>query len=196
MLFASVKHNIAEVVKGLNDVAKTQLPFAIAKGLTDTAKEVRIKMTDALPNQFDKPTPFTMRAFGYTPATKARQIATVFVRHEQLKYLQFQIDGGVRSPARRALLIPKGVRLNQYGNMTRGAIKKLLSRPDVFSGKVDGVPGIYQRKGGKVILLVAYADQVKYRRRYPFAEIGQRAVSKAFDGHFSAAIAKAVATMR
>ncbi|MGT2507900.1 hypothetical protein [Cupriavidus basilensis] len=196
MLTFSVKHNIADVKKTLDDVAKKQLPFAIAKGLTLTAKAVGGKLTEALPRQLDKPTPFTMRAFGTTSATKARLLATVFIKPDQWKYLKFQVDGGERRPAKRAVLVPEGVRLNQYGNMPKGAIRKLLARAGVFSGTVDGVAGIYQRKGAKVVLLVKYADRVRYKRRFPFAEIGERSVTKQFRPILDQALADALATMR
>ncbi|MFL9926012.1 hypothetical protein PQR62_17175 [Herbaspirillum lusitanum] len=115
MLFASVSHNIGEQAKSLKASAK-QIPFAAAKGLTATAKDAQGKLTSALPNQLDRPTPFTMKAFGIEPATKQKLYAKVFVKQDQLKYLGFQIAGGVRTPVRRALVVPKGVRLNQYGN--------------------------------------------------------------------------------
>ncbi len=195
MIFAGVKHNIREQAAKLKASAK-QLPFATAKGLTATAKDAESKLTSALPKQLDRPTPFTMKAFAVEPATKQKLYAKVYVRPDQEKYLDFQIGGGVRTPARRALVIPKAVRLNQYGNMTKGALKKLMARPDVFSGKVDGVAGIYQRKGNKVTLLIGYAEQVRYKRRFPFEQIGRRAIRNGFDKNFAAAVAAAMATAK
>jgi hypothetical protein len=200
MLSMSVKSNVDEVRKNLTDIAKKQLPFAIAKGLTDTAKEARGVLTQALPRQLDRPTPFTMRAFAITPATKTKLYAKVFVRADQWKYLTYQFEGGDRMPTRRALVLPKNLKLNQYGNMQRRAIKQLLAKKNVFSGVVDGVPGIYQRKqfasGTGVQLLIGYADKVRYRRRYPFKEIAQRSVSKSFNRNFQRALDEALASAR
>ncbi|QKL71445.1 hypothetical protein HI806_09205 [Ralstonia solanacearum] len=196
MLAFSVKHNIADVQRTLSKAAKQQLPFAIAKGLTQTAKATQDKLTSALPRQLDKPTPFTMRAFGVTAATKQRQLATVFIKPDQWKYLKYQVEGGVRRPAKRAVIVPESMRLNQYGNMPKGAVRKLLAKAGVFSGTVDGVAGIWQRKGGRAVLLVKYADKVVYKRRFPFADIGERSVAAVFGPIFNQALADALATMR
>ncbi|TCS37473.1 hypothetical protein EDC30_104277 [Paucimonas lemoignei] len=200
MMSMSVKSNVDAVRKNLTDIAKKQLPFAVAKGLTATAKDTQGVLTEALPRQLDRPTPFTMRAFAITPATKSKLYAKVFVKPDQWKYLTYQFEGGDRKPTGRALVLPKNVKLNQFGNMQRRAIKQLLAKKNVFSGVVDGVPGIYLRKqfasGTGVQLLVGYADQVRYRKRYPFQAIAQRSVSKAFDRNFKRALDEALASAR
>ncbi len=127
MVPISIRTNIAEVKKTLSDVAKTQLPFAIARALTDTAKDVQRLLTAALPRQLDRPTPFTMRAFAVTPATKKTLTSKVYIKPDQWKYLKLQVEGGVRKPSKRALILPKSLKLNQYGNMPRAAVKRLLA---------------------------------------------------------------------
>jgi len=199
MSTGSIRSNIQAVRNTLNDVAKRQLPFAIARALTATAKDVQGVLTTALPRQLDKPTPFTMKAFAVTPATKQSLTAKVYIKPAQWKYLRYQIEGGVRKPNKRVLIVPKAIRLNQYGNMQRGAIKKLLTKAKVFSGTIDGVSGIYERKGrgqGSMQLVVGYSDKVAYRKRYPFKEIAHRAVPKLFDRHFRVSMAAALASMR
>jgi hypothetical protein len=195
MIFASVKHDLLANALKFKKAGK-QLPFGIAKGLTATAKDAQAALGKALPENLDRPTPFTMKAFGVEPATKQKQYAKVFIKDDQEKYLQYQVAGGTRTPARRAVVVPKGVRLNQYGNMTRGAIKKLLARKDVFSGKVKGVAGIYQRKGTHVHLIVSYADRVQYKKRFPFGDIGQAAVKASSAKNLIAAIDAALASAR
>jgi len=196
VLTVSVKHSIADVRKTLDNIAQKQMPFAIAKALTQTAKAVAGMESKALPGELDKPTPFTMRAFGTMPATKQRLIATVFIKREQWKYLRYQVEGGERRPAKRAVVIPEGLRVNQYGNMPKGAIRKLLSKPGVFSGKVNGVPGIYQRKGRSVVLLIKYVDQANYKRRFDFVGIGEQAIAAEFGAIFGRALAGALASAR
>jgi hypothetical protein len=196
MLSVSVRTNIDAVNKSLSDVLKTQMPFAIAKALTATAKDTQAQLVAALPRQLDKPTPFTLRAFGVRPATKRSHKAVVYVKPDQWKYLRYQFDGGVRTPDKRALIVPQKLRLNKYGNMPRGAIKRLLAKQGYFSGTINGVPGIYQRKGKVTQLVAAYADKVAYKKRYPFQEIGQRAVAKTFGKNFEAALQQALSTRR
>ncbi|WP_431477803.1 hypothetical protein [Massilia eburnea] len=200
MLSISVQTNVDAVRKNLTDIAKKQLPFAVAKGLTATAKDVQGKLAQALTQHIDRPTPFTLRAFAVTPATKSKPYASVFVRPDQWKYLTYQFDGGDRRPTGRALVLPKSVKLNQFGNMQRRAIKQLLAKKNVFSGVVSGVPGIYLRKrspaGNGLKLLIGYAQQARYRSRYPFKELAERSVAKAFDRNLQRAIDDALATAR
>ena len=48
-----------------------QVQYATAVALTDTAKDVRLAEMAAMPQQIDRPSPFTLRGIGYTPASKA-----------------------------------------------------------------------------------------------------------------------------
>lgn len=200
MLSISVKSNVDAVRKNLTDIAKKQLPFAVAKGLTATAKAAQGELARSLPTQLDRPTPFTMRAFAVKPATKSMPVASVFVRPDQWKYLTYQFEGGDRKPTGRALVMPKSVKLNQFGNMQRRAIKQLLARKGVFSGVVNGVPGIYLRKkyatGAGLQLLVGYANQARYRSRYPFREIAEGAINATFNRNLQRALDEALSSAR
>lgn len=200
MFSISVKSNVDAVRKNLTDIAKKQLPFAVAKGLTATAKDAQSELARALPTQLDRPTPFTMRAFAVKPATKSMPVASVFVRPDQWKYLTYQFEGGDRKPLGRALVMPKSVKLNQFGNMQRRAIKQLLAKKNVFSGVINGVPGIYLRKksvtGTSLQLLVGYANQARYHRRYPFREIAEGAISATFNRYLQRALDEALASAR
>lgn len=200
MFTISVKSNVDAVRKNLTDIAKKQLPFAVAKGLTATAKDAQAQFARALPTQLDRPTPFTMRAFAVKPATKSMPVASVFVRPDQWKYLTYQFEGGDRKPPGKALVMPKSVKLNQFGNMQRRAIKQLLAKKNVFSGVVNGVPGIYMRKksatGTGLQLLVGYANQARYRSRYPFREIAEGAISATFNRNLQRALDEALSSTR
>jgi hypothetical protein len=66
----------------------------------------------------------------------------------------------------------------------------------VFSGKVRGVAGIWQRTARGLLLLVAYAPKATYRKRFPFYEIRQRVALQRIKPNFEAAWAQAVATAR
>lgn len=107
--------------------------------------------------------------------------------------MHWQVEGGTRFPARRAIPVPIGVRLNKFGNMPRRKLQTLLSKPNVFSGKVKGVAGLWERKRrGGVKLLVAYEPQARYRKRFPFHRIVDRHVQRTFDREFSKAFREAV----
>ena len=151
---------------------------------------------DEMPRVFDRPTPFTLRAVGYRPATKANLTAEVFIRQAQAQYLDLQIKGGIERPKRRALLKPVGLPLNVYGNMTRGAIKRLLAKKNTFSGEVNGRGGIWQRTRGGLKLMVRYKSEQAVKPRLDFFGIGKKVIERKFNANFDAALRQALATAR
>jgi hypothetical protein len=126
-----------------------QVSYATAVALTRTAQDAQQALTAELSRTFDRPSPFTLRGVAIKAATKQNLAATVFLRERQADYLAIQITGGSRRPLRRALLLPRNIGLDQYGNIPRGVISRLLARKDVFSGTVRGIPGIWQRVSAK-----------------------------------------------
>ncbi|MCK4499522.1 hypothetical protein KAU11_03445 [Candidatus Babeliales bacterium] len=121
-----------------------QTRFAGALAATNTAKIVREGLKDEMRDSFDRPTPFTINAFYIRAAKKADKIPTAKVEIKDSPsryYLKAQIHGGSRYRKRtehlltNAGILPRGqyvvpgrgVRLNKYGNMTRGQIQRMLS---------------------------------------------------------------------
>ena len=197
MIQFTVKDDIDRVLRGLDERFRRQVPFATAKALTDTAKDVQRDLTAALPRVFDRPTPFTLRAIGITPANKATLTSRVFIRDIQRGYLELEVAGGVRTPKKRALVLPAGLDRNAYGNIPRGKIKSLLARKDVFSGSVRGVGGVWQRtKQGGLKLLVSYEPRATYKPRFAFAGIAQVTIERRLIPNLRAALAAAIATAR
>jgi len=196
MISISVKADIDRFARDLDRQYVKQLPFATAKALTDTAKDVQAAETKALPEVFDRPTPFTMRAFAIRAARKNNLTATIYVRPIQAGYLRLEIEGGTLQPKKRALVLPTDLPTNQYGSIPKGAVRRLLARPDVFSGKVRGVAGIWQRTPRGLLLLISYAPRATYRKLFPFYEIGERVAKQRIEPNFRKAWAQAVATAR
>lgn len=194
MLSFLVKDNIDAVVRQVEAKFARQVPFATAKALTDTARDVQRAIVDQLPTVFDRPTPFTQRGVGITYATKSTLTSRVFLRDIQREYLRIQVTGGTRSPKKVALVVPSGIDLNAYGNIPRNKIKALLARKDVFSGKVRGVGGIWQRTNGRLRLLVAYEPKATYERRFPFGAIARQTIERRLLPNFRAALAQAIGT--
>lgn len=195
------------VVKNLN--------FGVARGLTATAKFASEKMQQQLSTIFDRPTPFTQRAIGFQSASKGKLEARVFVRDVQAQYLQMQETGGVRRrmPG-KPITLAVGQRLNQYGNISRGAIARQRQRDDVFfaSGRDSRTshlpPGLYQRKKagvrkrkgvkgkGQLKLLVAYEPEGKYKPRFRFQERVTKIAQAKLRANIETSIAEAMRTMR
>jgi hypothetical protein len=211
--------------RAIQQKVQRNLNFGIARGLTNTAKFAAAKLEQQLPAIFDRPTPFTRRAIGFQSATKAKLEARVFVRDQQAMYLMRQEQGGLRTPQPGSPInIAVGQRLNQYGNISRGAIAKLRAKPNVFVSKGTGqtkhlAPGIYERldvrskkglgskRGRKVTtgrgkhktrlnMLVAFERQAKYQPRFRFAERVTKIARDTVKPEIEASIAQAMATMR
>lgn len=185
----------------LSSVGKKQLPYATARALTWTAKDVSQALSAELDQFLDRPTPFTRRAFGTIRATKRRLRAYVFIKDVQAEYLKYAINGGTRAPRGKAIGVPSSnMRLNKYGNMPRGRLQKLLSDPRNFSGTIKGVPGIWRRTGGKrnpgVKLLVAWEPKASYRRRYPFRRRVRHHARRMYPENFRHSFAQAMRSAR
>lgn len=167
--------NFRDFTRHLNKVEKRQVPFAISLTLNGIAGDIEKNTGKSLSRRLDRPTPFTLRGLFKRRATKRDLAATVGFKPVQAGYLEKQETGGERLPKGRALVVPVGLRLNKYGNMPKDAVRRMLARPDVFSGVVNGVAGIWQRKKGRkgaggLKLLVAYARKARYQKRLGFQD--------------------------
>lgn len=109
--------------------AEKQVAFAASKALNSTAREVQKGIPGVLAQSLDRPTPFTTseKATFVRPATKSKLEAEVVFKDRQASYLRYQLEGGVRAPARKALRLPSAIGLNQYGNLPKGVIQQLVS---------------------------------------------------------------------
>lgn len=196
------------LVRHFNDVGARQLPFAMALALTRTAQAMQTDEKIELRHAFDRPTPFTVNSVFMRAATKKKLEAFVFLRDEAssgtppVKYLVPEVYGGRRRVKRfeRALqsagilrsdqlTVPgKETKLNQYGNITGGAITAMLSAVrgssdplqnrrrgssgkkkarQFFAGNIrksgsafgsSGVGGIFERKGKGVVPFLLFVQ--------------------------------------
>jgi hypothetical protein len=205
MIALSVRADLKGLSKDLTALERTQLPYATALALTATAKAVQAGETAALSEVFDRPTPFTQRAFGVKGATKATLTAVVFAKDIQAEYLSPFAEGSARQQLRgkRGLPVPKNLRPNQYGNLPRGTLGRLRGRKDVFFGAVktrtgETVSGVWQRPGkrGGLKLLLRWTSGVELHQNLHYRERAAKIVAATFPGAMRAALARAIATIR
>ncbi|MEQ3631583.1 MAG: hypothetical protein ABNG97_09775 [Sulfitobacter sp.] len=195
----NAESNAADLDRALSDAARRQMPFATARALSVTARNVADFEKTRMASILDKPTPFTLRGVYSYGASKSRPVAEVGIKKIQAQYLQRVVAGGTRRPEGRALLVPVGIRLNKYGNIPRRAVARLMARPDTFSGRVKGVAGIWQRPKhwrGSPKLLVRYEDKAEYSRKFEFQEIGIDYVRRHFPQELVRSLQQALATAR
>ena len=127
---------------------RKQIPFATAQALTSVARQIQDAQKTAIKRTFENPTPFTVNSVRSQGARKGNLTARVFVMDKAAAYLEPFEFGGQHKLNSRALLNPKNVRLNKYGNLGN---RKMDARKkdDTFIGEVKGVAGLWKRKKTK-----------------------------------------------
>jgi hypothetical protein len=209
-----VKGDLDRLSARLNWIQRDQIPFAASKSLNELAFRIA-KQT--MPKKADDTfeggaTNFTKRGFGYKKSNKRDLTALVFVNPAQKEYMKFMIEGGVRFPKKRAILVSTTQsKLNKFGNFPRGTVSKMLGdKAKFFSGVPKGQPekpaGIWERygrgskAGGQRIRIVAlYTQDAQYKPLFPFGTFGDQVVfarSGGFADLFQKNLAQALATAR
>ncbi|MEL7166682.1 MAG: hypothetical protein AAGL96_14520 [Pseudomonadota bacterium] len=198
-----IKSNIKEVQRGLNDVARSQIPFATAMAINDVLRDIKRNWEKRLRKSIDRPTRFTMQAFAIRRANKRTLSGAIFAKDIQEEYLQWLEEGGTRKPKRRAVLVPVRQRLNKYGNIPRRAVGRAIASPKTFSGAPKGKPraaGIYQRTGrgrnAGLKLLVHYADDATYKPRLRLIAGAAKTATARLPGAILRAVRRAVGSAR
>ncbi|WJI34536.1 hypothetical protein NDO58_08580 [Klebsiella sp. ZYC-1] len=123
-----------------------QIPFATAQAMTSVVREIAAAQKVALGRKLESPTPFTVNAVGSSGARKNNLRAKVYVRDIAAEYLEPFEFGGEHKLNSQALLNPKNIKLNKYGNMPRNKLSQLKAKPNVFVGEVSGVDAVWQRR--------------------------------------------------
>ncbi|MET3654713.1 hypothetical protein [Dyella japonica] len=220
----SVRSNLKNLQASLHALAYKQLPFATAQALNTLAQRVQVAETGQLKATFRHPKPFTVNSVARRGATKRTLTATVFIRPIAAAYLTPYEEGGVHVLAGRALLNPKNIPRDRYGQLPRTLLKRLKARPDIFIGAVKTthgiVNGVWQRplrrapatvrshsrttgamarganRSGTLKLLIRFGDALPVTQRLHFGSTAQKVIDRGFDAAFREAMAHAVASAR
>jgi hypothetical protein len=148
---------------------REQLPFAMALTLTWTARDMQEAEKRAMPQEYDRPTRFTVEGVFFKAATKTKLEAFVFLRNEAtkgtppVKYLAPGVYGGGRGAKRyekalrnigaikgNEVTVPaSGAKLNAYGNVSTGTIVQMLANlgANTLSGTNTPTGRGYKRRG-------------------------------------------------
>lgn len=207
-----LRPDLSNLGKGLDEVQRKQLPYALSLALTATAGHVGEGWQDEMRSGLDRPTPFTINSVGIVPARKTRLIATVYIKDIAANYLAPFVDGGPHFlGGKKGLLTPKNVALNAYGNLTKGKIAQLKAKSNVYVGALklrsgQVVNGVWQRPKAKgrsksagpahVKLLVRFSDPQDVTQRIPFQARAEAEFVNYFVAEFGDAFAHAMATSR
>lgn len=140
--------NITDLSDQLRTLRK-QIPFATAQAMTAVVRKIEDAQKVAMQRNLDNPTPFTVKSVKSRGARKSDLKAKVFVINTAAAYLEPFETGGVHKLNGSALLNPKDIKLNKYGNLPRNKISSLKSKENTFIGDISGVNGVWQRKKAK-----------------------------------------------
>ncbi|UPG89282.1 hypothetical protein L2Y96_18050 [Luteibacter aegosomaticola] len=202
----SVRSNLKQVSKQLSALAYKQLDFAASQAINDLAKQVAAAEKENIKATFEKPKPFTINAVGVKGSNKRNLTAVVFVRPVAAKYLAPYEEGGAHKLPGRALLNPKNIRLDQYGQLTRATLARLKARSDVFIGPVNtkngAVNGVWQRVRARrgqpagLKLLIRFGDALPVKKRLGYGDRARDVIDAGWKPAFDRAMARALATAR
>lgn len=205
----SVRADVKQLQRQLDVLAKQQIPFATMLAVNATAARVVKEETDALDKVFDRPTPFTKRAFTMIRARKSNLTAMVYAREIQARYLEpSEVGGPQYLGSGKKIRTPVDIKLDSYGNIPRGAIQRALAKPNVFVGHVNGVGGLWERlpvrgrgrkgaaPGQQLRLLVAFTRPKVVKTRLGYRERAVATARAYFSTAFQLAIKQALATAR
>ena len=140
--------NLTDLSNQLRTLRK-QIPFATAQAMTSVVRKIEDAQKVAMQRNLDNPTPFTVKGVKSRGARKSDLKAKVFVMNTAAAYLEPFETGGVHKLNGSALLNPKDIKLNKYGNLPRNKLSSLKSKENTFIGDISGVNGVWQRKKAK-----------------------------------------------
>ncbi|NWB92322.1 hypothetical protein [Pseudomonas agarici] len=215
MLRIDASTNVEELSKALRTLGSNQLPFAYALMATRLAMLVKKGELSVMRARLDRPTATTINSLYVKAAKKDNPEARTFFKDVWTSgvpadtYLQQAVKGGRRPHKRfeKALIakgimksgqyaIPASSALNQFGNVPRGTIMKILSglgaaetvsgvqanatgskrskrkgnAQKYFAGDVEGTQGIWERKK------TAFGDAVRPVFIFSDSEPGYRVI--------------------
>jgi len=189
-----------------------QFRKAAAVATTRVAWDVREALMQGMQESFDRPTPFTMRAWRVESAraTGEQVEAVVWAAPQQAKYLFWQIEGGQRRTkgfeakmglhsGEVALPTSQATR-DAYGNMPLSFIKRVAGDKNtagtakrffVGTPKGNGRPeGVWARVGNnnRLVPLMLFANEAEYQERFDASAIAGRTVDARFESQLMRAL--------
>ena len=190
---------LKETIKFLDDLSKSQLPYATARALTMTAKDVQTEIIRTLPNRFILRSNWYQQSnalgFRVKSATKNNLSAIVGTAAD---WMPLQEEGGTKIPRGKMLALPS---LNVRRNKREKIVKSQRPRALLASGKAF-IKGdvIYLRYGGKknkhLRLMYTLQPKADVHAALHFLETGKKIIDQKFNQNFGTAMNDALRTMR
>lgn len=196
----NVSFDTAPIVRGFEDLARKQIPFATAVALTRTAKDAAEDVRNHLGDDFTLRSSWVARGITISPATKTRLRAEVRSRD---KFMALQETGGDRVPstpgrdavpvtgsAARPSKAAKSPRRVWPANLKRGyAVKRGSASTLIFARYGRG-----KKSTSRLLWVVSRAINVA--PRWHLQAIVERDAARRLPEHFKRELLKAIRTAR
>lgn len=222
----SVTLDIKSFMRGMDEVTKKQLPFAMAKALTNTAQDCQRKLIDDLDEYFTIRNNFVAKGIRTTPARKNKNINDMYSMVGSLeKFMKLQAEGGTKESSGKALGVPtvgphgtrkteaakitQSLRMSnmlkdykQGGKRTPGKAKRLQPRYKRYfiaplpNMKARGIWLRTTKKHYPIHLMYIFEHRVRIPKRWPIQEQVRKEVNAVWERNARIALMQALATAR
>jgi hypothetical protein len=190
----TVKDNIKEVTRFLNDVQKKQVPYASSRALNDTAVDGQNSVVAAIPTTFQNRKKWWLKQQPTGIKVKFSKKTDLRARvHTSAYFAEIQEKGGTKTPkSSKNLAVPTGKVPKKY-RTSHGAKEMLNANKKVFRTP----KGVFRRSGKKnITLLWSFTPSARVPRRFGFIQIVEKVVKRRFSQHFKTRIDQAIASAK
>ena len=167
---------------------RRQIPFVMARTITETMKKQRLEQQKAMQEHIDGgPTRWTKSGVLYKSANKRDLTGIVYYKADR-PYMKLIVDGGQDVAKKNRLSEPVNVRVTKQGNIPKGYTRKNMQNERFFGGipkgkKGEKYRGLWRRIGkpgytkagkrrGKIRLMVSWARGSRFQSRtFPAREV-------------------------
>lgn len=146
------------------------------------AASARKRLVEAASSVFDRPTAFTLAAFGYRLLKRDAPTALVYVLPLQARYLGLQVYGGEREPGdyattSRGIIVPgRDAVLDAYGNLPRTQVADALRNGGRWVPTANGAEVLLLPGRDRPRIVAAAEDVAAFKPRLPFYDIVEQTI--------------------
>ena len=201
MISLNVSSNFNKIAAQLRDQARKQIPFVLAKTLTDLAKEVQLEVRKEIPKRFTLRRKWVVNGIRIQSASKRKLEAVVYSKD---LFMGKQETGGIKHPGEtkvwrvgNKIAIPTPF---AKGGTKSGVVPKRnwpenLVNPFQIHAK-DGRHYLAIRRHGKLVIMYVLEGKITMKDRLGMQVIGQRVVDRRFNKIFGSNLSRALATSK